>query len=164
MAELEQRILYVYRRLTPEDLQQEKRNATELLDRNTLLLQLLENMDDSLMLVRELRVNPNEETRTAYLGMFRNKIEGAERDLRLIDLVERERAAAAPAHTPSPSPSPNPPKSEAPAGYHAGPMADGGKGTGKGEGEWPPTPQPVLYNITVRSITGVQKEVTVHGA
>ena len=51
----------------------------------------------------------------------------------------------------------------------AGSALSGHRGAWKvdgGEGEGPvaahPTPQPVLYNITVRSITGVQKEVTVH--
>ena len=75
MVELEKSILQLYRRLSPEELQQEKRNATDNLQRYTERLRMLETMDDRLELLRMLRAYPSEfvhpTVKENYLNEFR---------------------------------------------------------------------------------------------
>ena len=110
MTDLEQRILQTYRRLTPEELEIEKGHATDNLQRYTERLQMLETMDDRLELVRMMRANPSEfvhpTVKENYLNEFQGKISAANRDLRLIALVENERLAVEPAPEPSLEPTP----------------------------------------------------------
>ena len=88
MVELEKSILQLYRRLSPEELQQEKRNATDNLQRYTERLRMLETMDDRLELVRMLKENPKPSelvhptVKENYLNEFQGKISAANRDLR----------------------------------------------------------------------------------